>query len=171
MSNNSAQNENLWLPKRYQWAFSSSIFLAEYARWMVAVGRLSPCCYLRFTAQKKKWVAFHQYGNVSNQIQKSVKQFSSPLGCNCLRWVYFCGDQTSYKLQSYNAPTWQALGQCALLFQVVLGYSLLLVTLDSQGHSQLLGRGFPIWESLVLSLEESLFLATCRELKMKKPAS
>lgn len=55
---------------------------------MVAMGRLSPCCYLRFTAQKKKWVAFHQYGNVSNQIQKSVKQFSSTLGWNCLRWVY-----------------------------------------------------------------------------------
>ena len=170
MSNNSAQNENLWLPKRYQWAFSSSFFLAEYARWMVAVGMPSPCCYLRLTAQKKKWVAFHQYGNVSNQIQKSVKQFSSTLGWNCLRWVCI-SVVIKHPINCSLAPTWQALGQSALLFQSVLGYSLLFVTLDSQGHSQLLGRGFPIWELLVLSLEESLFLATCRELKMKKPAS
>lgn len=29
--------------------------------------------------------------------------------------MYFCGDQTSYELQPYNAPPWEALGLSALL--------------------------------------------------------
>lgn len=110
------------------------LFLAEYARWMVAMGRLSPCCYLRFTAQKKKWVAFHQYGNVSNQIQKSVKQFSSTLGWNCLRWVYISVAIKHPITAVLQCPTWKALGQSALLLQSVLLYSLLSVALDGQGH-------------------------------------